>query len=1168
VSTPRSSEARQPIATIRADHFTVFLLGAFSVIRDDRRLTGREIGSQQGRTLLKLLLVQRGHVVATDRIAEVLWAEVPPPKWDRAVAALVSRLRSVFGADAIDGGREGYRFVRSDRVAVDVDEAERLADESEARLASSEPSLARVAADRALDVLARGEVLEDEPYAEWAEDARAAVSVLRRRSQRSAWRAAMALSDYDGAARVAEAAAHADPLDEEAARAAMQALFLGGERGRALAAYDRLRLVLSESLGADPAPETARLHVAMLREEPLPPPQPGPSVTRGPLDPGFVGRTRELADLSHAWTDAVAGRPSLVLLAGEAGIGKTRLAAEAIRLAEGTGGAVLQARCFEAERSLFLEPVVDALRAVVVSTPPDAVRTLVGDSAAALGELVPEVRTILRPLPTERASPEIERRRAFDAVVSFVRGLSARRPVLVFLDDLHNAGSSTLELLHFLQRRASGARLLILATLRLEEGDEALGYLRDVSRKVEIGPLPPDAVSELARRMGSADLSESILARTGGHTLFVLEILRAIAEGSGSSGEGEAPVPESLRDAVLTRTGRAGPDVEEFLRVGAVLGSTFDLVTVADLLEEPLQEAARRSDRAVRARLLNEAGRTFEFANDLIREILYRTTPQPIVTARHARAAKLLHDNPEAVGTHASAAGDWNTALEAWLLAAERSVGFANRDAELLLQRALGAARTLGDRSGETRALLARGRVREALGEYQAAFDDHTLGLAVAREIADRELEMQILRELGGDVMIGMGRRALACVPYLEAALVIAEERADAEAGTAILSRLAIIDANRLRFDEGGVHARRALQMARELGEDRALALALDGLKTVAAYGGDLATLESVAPELEAILRRGSARYFLEWTVFESSFVPLARGRWDAAVARIEEALSLNQRSGHLRFRPMFLAHIGWVHRSRGDYGRALSIGREAVELAREVDHPWWTAFAGAMLGWTLTEVGALGEAIAALEHGLEAADRDGSEGYVVRCVSHLALATWRTGQRERSADLLDRAEAILGAVRSGDGPAFLHGAHAFAATARALIEMTEPDRATRLLAPVLATAGPVGWREAAAESAMLAGRARLVAHDHDGAIALLTRALAEARDPELPRILWETHALLGNALTATQSPEAAANHRALGRAIARSIAATIDDEEARGRFLAATKLLLRAPRR
>jgi DNA-binding SARP family transcriptional activator len=1163
VSRPHGAEGR-PTATLPADdRFAVRVLGAFSVARGDSPLAPREIGSHQGRTLLKLLVVHRGHLVATDRIAEVLWPDHPPAKWERALAVLISRLRGVLGANAIEGNREGYRFVVADRITVDADEAERLVDEAEARVASREPALARAAADRALELLGRGALLEDEPYADWAEEARAAAAALLRRAQRAAWRAAMSLSDFESAAAVAGEAVRADPLDEEAARAVMQALFLGGERGRALAAYDRLRVALGEALGADPAPETARLHVAMLREEPLPPLQPGPAVTRGPLDPGFVGRDAELGELSGYWNAAVAGDPALVLVAGEAGIGKTRLAAEATRLAESTGGVVLQARCFDAERSLFLEPLVDAIRSMVVSTDPDTVRTLAGDSASALGELVPEIRSMLRPPQVERASAEIERRRAFDAMTGFFRALAARRPTLLFLDDLHNAGSATSELLHFLMRRSTGARLMVLGTIRLEEGTEVRRSLEDVSESVEVGPLSAEAVSELSRRMGALELSDRILSRTGGHTLSVMETLRAIAEGSRS--DDDVPVPDSLREAVLARVSRAGPDVEEFLRVGAVLGTTFDLETVTALLEVSHEETARRSDRAVRARLLHDTGPWFEFANELIRDIVYGTTPRPVLVARHRRAAELLSDNPEVVGAHATAAGEWAMALEAWMSAADRSVGLANRDADLMLQRAIEAARTVEDPSGEAGALLARGRVREALGEYEGAFDDHTRALELARVLGDRVLEMEILRELGGDVLIGMGRRSIACIPYLEAALAIAEETEDGEAESAILSRLAIIDANRLRFQDGAAHARRSLDVARARGEERALALALDGVKTVAAYAGDLPTLETVSRELEPILRRGFERYFLEWNVLESAYVPLARGRWDAATRRIEEALALNLRSGHLRYRPMFMAHIGWIHRSRGDYGRALAVGRASIEPTEGVDHPWWMSFARAMYGWTLTEVGDLDEAAVQLDRGLEAADRDGAESYVVRCLAHLALVTWRSGQRDRTEGLLARALEILEGVRAGDGPSFLHGAHAYAAAGRTLIEMGRPEDAERLLAPVLATAGPVGWREAAAESAMLTGWARLAAGDLDGAAILLRQALEGARDPALPRVAWETHALLAE--TASSSGDAA-DHRAAARAIVRSIADTVDDETLREGLVAAARRRLRAPRR
>src|SRR5207237_7378521 len=143
--------------------------------------------------------------------------------------------------------------------------------------------------------------------------------------------------------------------------------------------------------------------------------------------------------------------------------------------------------------------------------------------------------------------------------------------------------------------------------------------------------------------------------------------------------------------------------------------------------------------------------------------------------------------------------------------------------------------------------------------------------------------------------------------------------------------------------------------------------VALDGRKTAAAYSGDLGTLERVLQEVDPILRRQGDLWYLQWAVFESSFPPMARGEWDRAVDRVQEALTLNHRTGHLGWRPMFVAHLGWIERSRGQFGRALALGRQAFDLAEEVGHPWWLAFAGAMLGWTLTELFAYQPAVAHL---------------------------------------------------------------------------------------------------------------------------------------------------------------------------------------------------------
>jgi DNA-binding SARP family transcriptional activator len=1135
--------------------FRFQLVGPLAVIRDHVTLPPRDIGSRKERTLLKLLLVERGHVVPSDRIAEVLWDGAPPARWDRHLATLVSRLRAVFGPQAIAGDRAGYRFVPGPGLEVDIDEAERLAAEAEARLAAGEPALARVAAERALDVLGSGNVLEDEPYGEWAEEAGAAASRLLRRTRRMAWRAALDLSDHEAAARDAEAAVAADPLDEEAHRTLMLARYRAGRPADALAAYERLRTILAEELGADPGPETRALHVAILREETAPPAGEAASRTPPPepTDPGFVGRDDELARLAGRWSDAVAGHPRLVLLAGEAGIGKTRLATEVLRLARSSGGTVAQTRCYQAERSMFLEPIVDAVRSVVVSTRPDVVRETVGEWAGPLSDLVPEVGRVLRPLAYERATAEIERRRAFEAVTAFFRETAARGPVLLFLDDLHHAGSSTLELLHFLARRTTGARLLVLATLRTEEGAEALTHLADVAVRMDLGPLPEAAVSELARRAGAGDMAERIQAMTRGHPLFVVEILRTLAERPETP---DAGVPETLLTAVLDRVGRTGPGVEEFLRVAATLGVAFDLEVAAGLLEVGFEEAARRADAACRARLLVEAGATFEFANELIRDILYRTTPVPALTARHRRAAALLRGNPEAVATHATAAGDWGLALEAWRQAADRAAArFANRDAEWMLDRALEAAANVEDPAGQADALLARGRAREALADFRNAHQDNLAALELARRAGDPGLEMRSLRALGGDPPIGLGRPAAECLPYLEEALGLAAELSDREAEVDMLSRMAVIQSNRLRFDLAYRHAGRAVELARELGDPRAVATALDGLKTAAAYSGDLGTLESILPELERILRQHGEFWLLQWAVFESSFAPMARADWDRAVKRIDEALVANRRIGSRAFEPMFVAHQAWINRSRGQYGRALELGRQAVEMAHEVGHPWWRAFAEAFLGGLLIELHTLDQAAPHVERGLQAAELAGAESYLVRCLGLAALAAWLRSDRPRSLAFLERAEAMLEEVATPTGHVFLHGFDAYLSVARARLEMGDVDRARDLVEGLRTEAEAAGWREAAARASTLVGRCHAALGDVAGAEPLLLRALQIAEESALPGAAWEAHAAMAAARLAQGSGDQAAEHLAEAERIVDSLARSLPQGELRRRY-------------
>jgi DNA-binding SARP family transcriptional activator len=1051
----------------------VRLLGPFAVTRAELPLTERELGSRKGRTLLKLLIVERPRTVSAGRVAEVLWGEHPPARPERVVAQLVSRLRAALGKEALEGGSRGYR-ISSERFEIDLDEAARFIEEAEGR-AATEPALAAMSSGAALEILQRGAVLEDEPFADWAEPARSEARSLLRRGRRSGWIAALESGDHQKAIRLARSATEDDELDEEAWRALITAYHASGRPAAALDVFDRLRKHLAEEMGVDPAPETQALHLRLLRNQPLPDLDAPASVLGRSFDPSFVGRGEELEWLVSRWERAARAVPVFNLIIGEAGIGKTRLASEVAEIVRTTGGRVVHARCYEAERSLFLQPLADVVRSLALAGDPDTLRELAGEWAPNLSALVPEIDLVLRPHSYLPSTPELERRRTFEAIASLIRKTSQRTPLLVVLDDLHNAGSSTLEWLHFGFRRLTGSRVMFLATLRADERHETESHLHDVAERIEVGPLSNDAVAQLAAAAGAPDLTSRILARTSGHTLFVVETLRALVEGVDQN-----EVPESLLVAVLGRVQRTGAHCEELLRVGAVFGSAFELPLVAEMLDIPSETAARGARRALDARLLTESGGVFEFANDLIRDALYRTTPGPILIARHRRAAALLEGRPESVATHARAAGDFAVAATAWFEAAEHAIGrYANRDAQQMIEGALEAAALAHDSRTEARALLLRGQVREALADFEGAFDDHRAALALSHEMGERALEISVLRGLGGDILVGLGRPSAECLPFLEDALALAEGAGDPSAEASVLSRLAVIATNKLKFTDAYRYARRAVERARTLKDERTLGFALDGLKTAAAYSGNIEVLQPVLYELEPILRRQGLLWHLQWTVFESSFILLARAQWQPASDRIEAALEINARTGYEAYQGAFRAHLGWINRSRGDWDGAVREGERAARLASDAGHPWWVALAEVMLGWTLTEMGDSRRAIEHLRAALDAAERDGSEAYLVRALSHLSLALWLEGKTDEAATCMLKAEALLEGVRVPLGEAFLHGAHSYFALARLRLAREEPHLAEALVRTIRDPSDAMGWTEVTAEADLLVGMAR-----------------------------------------------------------------------------------------
>ena len=737
---------------------------------------------------------------------------------------------------------------------------------------------------------------------------------------------------------------------------------------------------------------------------------------------------------------------------------------------------------------------MDAVTPAVSRMTGAALRDLLGEHAPVLAALLPDAAAVLGPPPSWRGSPEMERRRSFEAVTAFLSGLAGRNPVLLVLDDLQYAGKSTVEFTHYLSRHLSGGRLLVVVTVRAEDHEQAGAVLAPVATRVELGLLGPAAVAQLAREAGQEGLTETILRRTRGHTLFVVEVVRALAAG-------DAGVPESLRSAVQARMRRTGAAAESVLRAGAVLGAAFDPLVLAELLGLAPATVLDLCEQALQARLLIGSGRDYEFANDLIREAIYATTPEPARLAHHRRAADLLTSQPEVLARHASAAGDWPRAGRAWALAAEDAMRrYATSDAIALSTQALEAAERGGDEELRVRALVLRGCAQEAAGAYDAALDDLTRGVAAARAVGDSRLQLRALREIGRSRpwMVRAGAAAAPAVPggapidyymaNLASGLRIAGSLGDRASEADLLSQMAVASANRLRLADALEYGTRAVSAARASGDEQALAAGLDGLKIACLNVGDLGGLAGVLVELRPLLRRLGDSYRLQWAEFENAYLSIAPGDLDKAAEAMRAGLEVNRRGGYPHFAAYYTAHLGWLARLRGDDEEAVALGRQAVDIAERHEHAWWQAVTCALLGSTLLLTGDRPAAIGLFERGLAAAQDAGAEAYLLHCTARLAAAAG-------SPAVLADADRLLEQADIPADSAWLLGEDAYLALAQAWLDRGEPERGRAVLAPLLALAERVPWTPALAATLAADARALIRLGERERARAQLLRA-------------------------------------------------------------------------
>jgi len=669
-------------------------------------LTARDVGSRKGRTLLAALALARGRPLTTDRLVDIVWADRPPARPGDQLGILVSRLRGVVGSSRLVRAGQGYALAAD---WLDLAEVEARVEEAASRLTTA-PVAARAAAAAAL-VLVRGPLLPDEE-GEWVEAERAAVDRLVAQANLLGAEAALLAGDPVTAGSRAAKALDADPYDEAALRALMRAHVAAGRPASALHAYAAVRERLLDELGTSPDAATEELHSAILR---------GELRTASPARPGIVGRDREVAWLDHQLDRVRSGTGRLVVVEGEAGIGKTTLVRS---WSAGLEDAfVMTAACDELGRDLPLQPVLGGLDA-----------HLAGLSAGEVDEILGPERPLVAPLlvgarpspsapaarPTDRPDVAGQRAALFAGLLAIVERAAAGRPVVLVVDDIHLADPVTVAWLRDATRR--GRHVLAVTTRRVGAGpaDD-----RSADAVLLLGPLDMDAAGELV----GAERASRLHRRSRGHPLFLLALADADEEAVG--------LPATVTEAVERQVAAMG-DAARTLVAAAVLGPAIDVALLADVLGRPPAALLDDLEAATRARILVERAEGFGFAHELVRDALDQSASAARRALLHREAARVLAGRPQAepltVAHHARRGGDTGLAAQALVDAAARAAERADYQGAVAF---LDDALQLTD---DVTIRLGRARARLAVGDLEGAASDAAHAIADGAGVAGFEL--------------------------------------------------------------------------------------------------------------------------------------------------------------------------------------------------------------------------------------------------------------------------------------------------------------------------------------------------------------------------------------------------------------------------------------------
>jgi DNA-binding SARP family transcriptional activator len=1103
---------------------TIELCGHLSVSVDGRRAVS-DLPGRQGRLALAHLALHAGRPVTRERLIAALWGEDAPAGHSQALNVVLSKLRRAVGPGVVENA--GERAVQLTPIArVDLEEAQPLLDAAfAARDRGDWPAVAQDAA-RVVELADAGLLPGYE--AAWLEEPRRRLEELGLQARELHGDAGLALggAELAQAERAAQELVERAPFRESGYLLLMRVREAQGNLVEALRVHERLRTLLREELGVTPGPQVQAEFERLLKAEqagvaaPAAPPPPPRAIDDGAQEffatrkgAPFVGRRGELDRLRGYFARAAEGRRQLVLLEGEPGIGKTRLALQFMAACEAEGAVALYGRC-DAETLIPYQPFVEALRRWVART--DLER--LAPWSAELGRVIPELTGAGEEPPPQLEGAE--RYRLFDAASGVLADIARSQPVVIVLDDLHWADKPTLLMMRQLVRAPDDAPVLIVASYRDTERPPALvDILAQLRREqyfetIELRGLDEADASALIGQFGAdslpAHINRALFQETRGNPFFLEEMVRHLGSSQASADANGAPwpseLPEGIREVVGRRLATLSERTSEVLAAASVIGREFRIELLEALGSYDEDELDDVVDESVAAQVIAEVPGVYgrcSFTHSLIRQTLYEGMTATRRARLHLRIGEALErleadapDPPLAELAHhfclaPPARGAAKAVEYAERAARAASEQLAYEEAARHYEDALTALAHTGANGARRCELLL------ACGDAQTKAGDVVTARATFRDAADaaRALGSQRLLALAA---LGYGAAHQMAGGVVDETVVRVLEEAIAAVGKedpALRARLLARLAMELSFSEQRERraemSGEAVDIARRVGDDSGLGMALVARHwSLWGPGNVKERLQAVNDLLGLAERSGDERLAMQghrWRMIDL----LELGDMDAVDIEIDAYRRIAAR--RRRLSDDLYLHIYRAMRLlfAGDFDEAEAEGQLAARVGERVQD---TNTGNATLLQSLMYRRARGR-LERLEGPVRYyAERFGTiPGW--RCVLAWLLA--ETGRADDARELLDgfAAEGFRGLPEDG---IWLGAVAYLAETAAVLGDATHAAALHDLLEPYADRNVAIGWASTCAGSASrhLGLLADLLGR-HDEAVARLETALA-----------------------------------------------------------------------